>query len=191
MTVGNFNMEKTLNRNDSTISYVLKNRKGIRSIRISVNGDGSVVVTKNSRLPIIFAEAFVKSKFTWIQEQLREVEKRPKKLLAHYNSKDFKAYKERSLVLVHDRVAYFNKFYNFEIKNITVRNQKTRWGSCSGKKNLSFNYKILFLPEELQDYIVVHELCHLKEMNHSKKFWNLVATQVPDYKIKRQKIKLY
>ena len=102
--------------------------------------------------------------------------------MGHLNIKDFKENKQKAYALVHNKVLYFNKFYNFEIKSINIRNQKTRWGSCSKDKNINFNYKIVFLPSLFQDYIIVHELCHLREMNHSKRFWNLVAQQIPDHK---------
>ena len=84
--------------------------------------------------------------------------------------------------LVMERLEHFNLFYNFSYKKVFIKNQKTRWGSCSTNRNLNFNYNILFLPTHLQDYLVVHELCHLQEMNHGQDFWNLVARQIPDYK---------
>ena len=64
---------------------------------------------------------------------------------------------------------------------MAIRNQRRCWGSCSSKKNLNFNYKIQFLPEHLADYIIVHEMCHLVELNHGQKFWDLVAAQIPEY----------
>jgi len=79
------------------------------------------------------------------------------------------------------KVAKFNKIYGFEYNKINIKNQKTRWGSCSKKGNLNFNYKIALLPERMAEYIVVHELCHLGEFNHSRKFWNLVAKTMPEY----------
>lgn len=90
--------------------------------------------------------------------------------------------KKEALILVQNRLAHFNTYYNFSYNKISIRNQKTRWGSCSTRGNLSFNVKILLLPIDMQDYLVVHELCHLKEFNHSERFWSLVAQQIPDYK---------
>ena len=84
---------------------------------------------------------------------------------------------------------FYNEIYQFSYNKIYIKNQKTRWGSCSGKKNLSFNYRILFLPKKLQDYIIVHELCHLKELNHSKRFWSLVARVFPDYQNIRNELR--
>jgi predicted metal-dependent hydrolase len=88
------------------------------------------------------------------------------------------------------RIEYYNQYYGFKYNKINIKNQKTRWGSCSKKGNLNFNYKILFLSAETRDYIVVHELCHLKEFNHSKKFWNLVAETIPNYLQIRKNLKL-
>lgn len=103
--------------------------------------------------------------------------------------KDYLEHKNQALILVHDRLKYFNNFYNFKFNRVSIKNQKTRWGSCSKKGNLNFNYKIVLLPPKLADYIIVHELCHLKELNHSDRFWNLVAKTFPDYLKLRQELK--
>ena len=114
-----------------------------------------------------------------------------KKLLGHLSAKDFKENKKKALELINERISYFNQSGEYPVGKVSIKNQKTRWGSCSGKRNLSFNYKLLFMPENLRDYIIIHELCHLKEMNHSQNFWNLVSEQVPNYKAIRRQIKLY
>lgn len=89
--------------------------------------------------------------------------------------------REQARRLVENRLSYFNKHYNFEINRIAIKNTSTRWGSCSSNNNLNFNYKIIYLRPELADYLIVHELCHLGELNHSKRFWALVAQTIPDY----------
>lgn len=81
-----------------------------------------------------------------------------------------------------ERVAYFSKIVGVSYGRITIRNQKTRWGSCSSKGNLNFNCLLMLTPPEVIDYVVVHELCHRKQMNHSKAFWNEVAKVCPEYK---------
>ncbi len=99
--------------------------------------------------------------------------------------------KEAALKLAKAKVLTWNELYNFSHSRVAIRNQKTRWGSCSKKGNLNFNYKIIRLPENLLDYLVVHELCHLKELNHSKNFWSLVAIAVPDYKSRRSQLRQF
>ena len=95
--------------------------------------------------------------------------------------KDYIKHKQQALVLAKKRLLHFNKFYGFKVNKINIKNQKTRWGSCSKKGNLNFNYKIALISERLANYIIVHELCHLKEFNHSQNFWDLVVLAVPDY----------
>lgn len=101
------------------------------------------------------------------------------------------AHKEAARVLVHARLEHFNAIYKFTYKRVVIKNQKTCWGSCSSKGNLNFNYKIVLLPERLADYIIAHELCHLREFNHSRAFWDLVAQTMPDYARARAELKKY
>lgn len=99
-----------------------------------------------------------------------------------YTKRDYKKYKENARALVLIKLHEFNKVYNFKWNRVAIRNQKSRWGSCSTKGNLNFNYKIALLPLHLAEYIIVHELCHLEEFNHSGAFWKLVSLTVPAYK---------
>ena len=99
----------------------------------------------------------------------------------HSSSKHYLEKKELTRALVTDRLFHFNQHYQLQWRRVAVRNQRSRWGSCSSLKNLNFNYKILFLPPHLQDYIVVHEMCHLVELNHGKQFWKLVEQVIPHY----------
>lgn len=96
-------------------------------------------------------------------------------------TKHFVAHKELARALILKKLEYWNQFYGLHYNRVAIRNTRRRWGSCTSLKNLNFSYKILFLPPHLQDYIIVHELCHLQELNHKKKFWELVAQQVPAY----------
>jgi len=105
------------------------------------------------------------------------------------NQGQYLSYKLKAKEIVNDRLIYFNQFYGYKWNNIVIRNQKTRWGSCSKKANLNFNYKIALLAPELSDYIIVHELCHLGEFNHSRNFWTLVEKTIPNHKIIRNKLK--
>ncbi|HEX9721762.1 MAG TPA: M48 family metallopeptidase [Candidatus Paceibacterota bacterium] len=97
--------------------------------------------------------------------------------------------KEQARAVILQRIEKYVGVYGFAFGRVAVRNTKSRWGSCSTKGNLNFSYRILFLPEHLADYIVVHELCHLQELNHSPRFWQLVAQTVPDYKERRKALR--
>ena len=93
--------------------------------------------------------------------------------------------------LVTERLQYFNQVYGHKIGKVSIRKQKTRWGSCSKQGNLSFNYRIIYLPQALRDYVIVHELCHIGQFNHSKAFWEVVAPTVPDWKAQRAALRQY
>ena len=97
--------------------------------------------------------------------------------------------RELARSFVKNRIIYFNNFYKFKINRIAIKNQKSRWGSCSKKGNLNFNYKIIFLKPDLADYLLVHELCHLGQFNHSKNFWALVGKTIPHYKSLHKELK--
>jgi predicted metal-dependent hydrolase len=104
-------------------------------------------------------------------------------------TKEYLAYKKTARDVARQKVEHWASFYGFTYSSVSIRNQKTRWGSCSKRGTLSFHYKIARLPDHLADYLVVHEVCHLKEMNHSKKFWDLVAQGIPDYKECRKQLR--
>ena len=173
------------------VIYTVKSSARSRNISITVHRDGRVVVGKPARVSDARIAELIEKKTLWIESKIKQFSKKPVKLLAHYSIKDFKENKKRAHDLVQERISYFNRFYNYEIANVTIRNQSSRWGSCSRKKNLNFNYKIVFLPPELADYIIVHELCHLEQMNHSQKFWDLVAKQIPNHKTARTQLRMY
>lgn len=102
---------------------------------------------------------------------------------------EYVKHKPAALAMAQNKIAYFNEFYGFKVNRITIKNQKSRWGSCSRKGNLNFNYKIALLPRALSDYVIVHELCHLGEFNHSPAFWALVTKTIPDHKRIRKQFK--
>lgn len=171
------------------VSYQLKKSLKAKHLRISVYLDGKVVVTVPARVNNLRAEEFIRAKTKWIKAKL-EVFKNISRNCAPSNSNDrYLEFRNKAIEIASERIAHFNRIYNYPFNKITVRNQKTRWGSCSKKRNLNFNYKIALLPSELSDYIIVHELCHLKEFNHSKKFWELVAITVPNYLDLRKSIR--
>lgn len=180
---------RELKINNQKINYRLRSSRRARLMRLSIYGDGSLVVTKPYRLNENLVENFLKQKINWIIEKIANVSKFKNPSLGRDNQKHFLANKEAALRLIQEKLAEFNKYYRLEYKRVSVRNQTTRWGSCSKARNLNFNYKILFLAPHLADYIIVHELCHLKEFNHSAKFWGLVEKNIPNYQESRKELK--
>ena len=91
-----------------------------------------------------------------------------------------------------DRVEYYSKIMNLKYGRITITSAKTRFGSCSSKGNISFSYRLMLYPRELVDYVIVHELAHLSEMNHSDRFYKIIESVLPDYRerVKRLKLKI-
>ena len=100
----------------------------------------------------------------------------------------YRTHKESARALVHERLAHWNQFFGFTYNGVAIRKQRSRLGSCSSRKNLNFNYRIVFLPIHLTDYIIVHELCHLAHMNHSQTFWDTVATVMPNYEALKKEL---
>ncbi len=105
------------------------------------------------------------------------------------NNSLYLLHKPQALYLAKARLEHFNQFYNFKYNKITIRNQISRWGSCSKRGNLNFNYRIAQISPVLADYIIVHELCHIGQFNHSVDFWNLVEKTIPNWKELRHKLK--
>lgn len=93
-----------------------------------------------------------------------------------------KRYRNAARERFNARAAYFRAITGGDYTSITIRDQKSRWGSCSSRGTLSFNYRLIFAPPHILDYVVVHELCHLTHMNHSRDFWAKVESVMPDYR---------
>jgi predicted metal-dependent hydrolase len=182
-------MLKTIKIKSQEINYKIIKTKRAKRLSISVHSDLSVVATMPKWMPKIYAEKFLKEKSDWIIKKINYLSKLKDSKIIKISKTDYKEKRKEAEELVNKKVLELNKFYNFKFNKITIRNQKTRWGSCSSKGNLNFNYKLIYLSEKQIDYIIVHELCHLKEMNHSQKFWNLVAKVFPDHKEIRKDLK--
>ena len=166
---------------EKKISYKLKRSKRAKRMRLAVYCDGSVVITSPLGMQQSVIEKFISDKKQWISDKLQFFMSIDSKAIRTFSEKDYLENKDSAFEFINERIKFFNKIYNFSFNEICIKNQKTRWGSCSRRRNINFNYKILFLPSKLQDYIIVHEICHLKEFNHSRKFWALVEKAIPDY----------
>ncbi len=184
-------MQKEIEINNQKISYTLRKSKRARRMRLTISCEGSLVVTLPNSLFFgeSSAERAIRKKARWVLDKLNYFQKHRNKYFFRSTKKEFLKHKNKALKIATDKADYFNRFYGFKFGKISVRNQKTRWGSCSRNGNLSFNYKIALLPEKISDYIIVHELCHLEEFNHSKKFWNLVKKTIPNFKSIRREIR--
>lgn len=166
------------------IRYAVKKSERAKNIRITIEANGSVIVTIPQKFSARQADIFVKEKSAWILRRVSYIKKFCDNTFAYQDRKEYLKYKQRAKKTIQDRVDHYNRLYKniFSYNKISVRNTESRWGSCSSKKNLNFNYKIIFLPSKLRDYVIIHELCHLREFNHSRKFWKLVSEMIPDYK---------
>lgn len=163
------------------IEYTLKRSKRAKNVRLVICCDSGLTVVVPRQLDSSSVESFILQKRDWVLRKIREMKNSSNRsLFISKKRKDYLRHKESARVLVERRLEFFNKYYNFEYKRIAIRNQKTRWGSCSSKRNLNFNFRLVYLSDELIDYLIVHELCHLQEMNHSRNFWRLVEKTIPD-----------
>jgi len=183
--------QKQITLSGQEIEYILRLNPRSKSIRLAIHASGEFIVTAPPRATQIMIESLIKIKKNWILEKInhfKNVVKIPIKSKAELKA-EYARLKNDALKIATEKVVYWNTFYNFKYKNISIKNQKTRWGSCSRNGNLNFNYKIALLSDTLADYLVVHEICHLGEFNHSAKFWALVAKTIPDYKTIRKELK--
>lgn len=171
------------------IPYILKRRAWLRVLRFAVHADGRFVVTAPVLLGKGIIEKMIEEKREWILEKLNSAKRNPQPVRVKRSRKEVADDKRSALCLVNDRIVYFNLHYRLTWNRIAIRNQQSRWGSCSSKKNLNFHYKITLLPPHLADYLIVHELCHLAQMNHSPQFWDLVAQTIPDWQHRRKEIR--
>lgn len=173
-----------------TIEYTLNVSRRTRRIRVSAYPGGEIKVSVPYGLSISTLELFLQRKASWIVAKHDYLKQFPVHVKGG-NAAEYKANKAAALELAKSRLTHFNQFYGLTYNNVTIKNHKSLWGSCSKRGNLNFNYKIALLKPEACDYIIVHELCHLKEFNHSSRFWDLVRQTIPDYKQIRAQLKKF
>ncbi|MFA4942403.1 MAG: M48 family metallopeptidase [Patescibacteria group bacterium] len=176
-------MKKEIIVNGQKIEYAIKKYKNNKNLRLAINSSGHLVASKPWYLTEKTLKNFILKNSQWIIEKMSQWQKIKETNPFRSNQKEYSTYKKQAERLIIKKVNDFNQAYQFKFSKITIRNQKTRWGSCSSRGNLNFNYKLVFLPERMINYIIVHELCHLRELNHSPRFWSLVAQNIPNYKI--------
>lgn len=172
------------------MKYVLRRSSRTKRLRVTIKPGGTVVVSAPIRLSQKSIDQFVQEHAEWISKKVQLAKERPRSVLDAVQT-GFSANRARAKKLAQERVRHFADIYGVSYNTIRIKNHSSQWGSCSTKKNLNFNYRLVFLPPDLVDYIVVHEVCHLLEMNHSPSFWRLVSASIPDYRQKIQALKSF
>ncbi|XCP84181.1 SprT family zinc-dependent metalloprotease [Roseburia hominis] len=165
------------------LEYELR-RSARRTMSVEVREDGSVLVRAPRRCPKRQIDRFLLEKQDWIREKVksqRERQQRAEKVRP-LSEAEAGLYKEKAREIIRLRTAYYASLMGVSFERISIRDQKTRWGSCSDKGNLNFNWRLILAPPGVLDYVVVHELSHRKEMNHSPRFWEIVEEVMPDYR---------
>ncbi len=184
------------NVNGVSIPYNLIKSSRRRSISIRIDIGGKMTVRSPYFVSKGIVERFLLEKQDWIYKHYLEAVRKESDngdlrspIRANEDAALVNKHKRYARNIFEARVAYFQQFTGGSYNSISIRDQKTRWGSCSGRGNLSFNWRLILAPPEILDYVVVHELCHLTHMNHSKEFWELVGKVLPDYKDRRKWLK--
>ena len=168
------------------IEYTLV-RSSRKTLSVQVTGEGEVVVRAPRLYPRYKIEAFLRQKESWIRERQQRTA-----AAAHAPSlseEEHKRLVKEAKAWFAERTARFAPLLGVTYGSVTIRTQKTRWGSCTGKGDLNFNCLLMLAPEEIRDYVVIHELCHRRYMDHSAAFWAEVERVLPDYEIRRKWLK--
>ena len=175
--------------------YTVVKRRRMKNLNLVVGKDQSVRVSiPASRLRVVTQvkiEKILEERFDFIMSAINKYQKLGEQYpdLFDFSDDHYRRYRKQAQDLIKSKVDYFCRRQDFHYNRIGIRNQKTRWGSCSEDGNLNFSYKLIFLTPEEQDYIVVHELCHLEEQNHSRDFWALVEDILPEYRTAHKSIR--
>ena len=171
---------------------VIKSRR--RTIGIEVYADGKVILRTPLRMSSTEINRFIDEHEDWIKQKLDFVRQKSDNRYGT-GAPGVECLSKQELDNIKDtfekRVQHYCDIMNVRVGRITIRNQKTRWGSCSSKGNVNFNYQLYYMPQELMDYVIVHELSHRRYMNHSAEFWAEVEKYCPEYRIYRKQLKEY
>ena len=170
------------------VELIRSNRK---TLALQIQEPGVLLVRAPARMPAADIRRFVLEKREWVTKHLAMAETREaeKQTVQRLTWPQLHILADQALEVLPPRVRYWADRLGVRYGRITVRNQRTRWGSCSSRGNLNFNCLLMLCPEEVADYVIVHELCHRKEMNHSPRFWALVESQLPDWQERRAWLK--
>jgi len=162
-------------------------RSDRKTIAIQLKPDGEIVVRCPRGMRTEDVRCFVERKADWIQTQRSKL---PAQGTVKYTNREIEQFRAMARGMITSQVKYYAPIIGVSYNQIAIRKQRTRWGSCSSKGNLNFNCLLALVPPEVLDYVVVHELCHRKEMNHSARFWSEVKRILPDYVERREWLKM-
>lgn len=160
-----------------------------KTLSLYVRQDGSVIVRAPLRTSIEYINSFVSKKQNWIQStQNKILAMKADRQTIELSSKDVALYKAKAKEYLQLKCQLFSRKMGIRYGSVKINSARTRWGSCNSKGDINFSFRLIFAPEELIDYVVVHELAHIKEMNHSPNFWAIVEETMPDYRVRRKKL---
>lgn len=160
-----------------------------KTVSIAIERDLRVILRTPLQMTESEIQRFLEEKQPWIQRHLEQMRQRCQSMEPPLTEAELKALVARAKEVLPQRVAKFAPLVGVTYGRITIRHQVSRWASCSAQGNLSFNCLLMLCPPETADYVVVHELCHRLEMNHSPRFWAEVARVMPDYPVHRRWLK--
>ncbi len=166
-------------------------RSNRRTISLEIPSTGDILVRAPRHMSETEIRAFVESKSSWLAKHLQKQEEDRDLLQAEglFTDQEIERLLKLARQVISEKVAYYARLMGVTYRRVTIRKQKTRWGSCSREGNLSFNCLLMMAPPEVLDYVVVHELSHRLEMNHSSRFWAQVEKVIPDYRKPRKWLK--
>ena len=155
-----------------------------KTIAVEVRQDGSVLVRAPRNCPQSRIDTFLKEKQAWVLAKVEEQKEKEadSMKIQPLSEAEQRLYRDKARDIFEQKVSYYARMMGVSYGRIAIRDQKTRWGSCSGEGNLNFNWRLIFAPAGVLDYVVVHELAHRKEMNHSPRFWMVVEDTMPEYR---------
>ncbi len=160
-----------------------------KTLSIEVKPDLRVIVRAPRSMALADIQRFVAQKTPWIEAHLARLKAAQPDLPEAFSSDELEALKKQARAMLLPRVSELAMELGAEYGRVAVRAQVSRWGSCSAKGNLNFNCLLALCPEAVRDYVIIHELCHLKHMNHYREFWLEVEAHCPSYRASRAWLK--
>ena len=159
-------------------------RSARRTLSVEVRVDGTVIVRAPKKCPQSEIDRFLKERQDWIREKLllMKARQRDAEKVQPLSEEERNLSREAAREAIGQKLWYYASRMGVTYGRVSIRDQKTRWGSCSAEGNLNFNWRLIMAPPGVMDYVVVHELAHRKEMNHSRNFWKVVEEAMPDYR---------